>query len=136
MILKPLLVLALLAAALGVAACGEDESETKTGAATTASPATALRELRATRSGLQAAQASYRAGDRARAGEQVSTAYVEHFEHVEGPLEERDHELTESLEDRIREDLRREIAAGRTAQVERLFRDVFRDLTRAEALLR
>jgi hypothetical protein len=81
--------------------------------------------------------ASYKSGNPAAAEEQVSEAYLSHFEHVEGPLEKVDAELVEELEDGIREGLRASVKSGKgSAKVERSFRDVFAQMTKAEAALR
>jgi high-affinity iron transporter len=130
--LKPLLTPVLVATAFGFAACGGDDDSESAGS--TSAPSGAA-ELDATREGLQQARTTYRQGDTAAADEQVSSAYVDHFEQVEGPLEEKDHELNEQLEDTIREDLRAAIKSGDKAQVEKLFREIFADMEKAEALL-
>jgi high-affinity iron transporter len=98
---------ALLAIGAAAAGCGSGDSSSDSEAAEhQATPQQAVAEIAAVRSGLTEALATYKSGDRAAADEQVGTAYLEHFELVEGPLEEVDHELTEELEDGIREHLR------------------------------
>lgn len=126
---------ALLASVLALAACGGDDgsggAEREQG-----SVATARREVAATRVALRAALASYRRGDRAAAEDQVSEAYVSHFEAAEGPLEQRDPGLKERLEEAIGDELR---AAMRTkappAEVAAAVGDVVADLRKAEAAL-
>ena len=60
---------------------------------------------------------SYRAGDAEAAAETVGDAYLEHFEHVEAPLGDRDHELMEEIEHalatEIRDAIKAEQAGGR-----------------------
>src|SRR3954447_13234277 len=101
---------ALTSLALAFAACGDDNSSSSSSAEdSTAAKSTALREAGETRDALQAALATYKQGDKAAAEEQVSEAYLQHFEEVEGPLEKADDELNEKLEDAIREGLRADI---------------------------
>jgi DNA anti-recombination protein RmuC len=119
-----------------VAACGDDSSS-DTETRESASPSVALKEVGETRTALEAALAAYKSGDAAAAEERVSEAYVQHFEEVEGPLEERDEELNEELEEAISRDLRDLIKAKKpVAQVQRAFEDVYSDLDKAEAALR
>jgi high-affinity iron transporter len=126
----------LLSAALGLAACGDDSDEkTETAAADTAQ--SALKELGETRQGLESALDAYRSGDKAAAEEAVSEAYLQHFEHVEGPLEAKDGELTEELEEGIREHLRDEVKSSKpAAEVEAAFEEIYAEMDKAEALLR
>jgi hypothetical protein len=124
------------AATLGLAACGSDSSSTAP-AREGVSPATARREVAATRTALNEALATYRGGDRAAAADQVGEAYVSHFEEVEGPLEDRDDTLKESLEHAIGGELRASMKAGRPVRVvEAQVRAIVADLDTAEAALR
>lgn len=103
----------MLGAALGVGAVGG----CSTAASPSPSPSTAVipvaDQIAATAAGIQAAIASYAAGQNNKALEEVNDAYLEHFEFVEAPLEAVDAELNETLEDKIREDLRAAITAGK-----------------------
>ena len=66
----------------------------------------------------------------------AAAADLEHFELVEGPLEEADEELNEELEVQIREELRAEIEAGAPAgEVEKLVDQINRGLDEAETAL-
>ena len=128
-----------LTAAAFVAGCGEDDKGS--GGATTTGRAPAAgapaREVAAVRSLLDRAADEYASGDAKRAERLVGDAYLEHFEEVEGPLGERDHELMESLEETIATTIRDRIRAGApTQEVERLVERANRDLVRAEAALR
>jgi DNA anti-recombination protein RmuC len=120
--------------ALGLAACGSDgESEAEEAAAT---PAEARAEIAEVRKALDTALASLREGDAEAADNAVSEGYLEHFEKVEGPLEDVDHELTEKLEDSIREQLRETIqGGGSVAEVTRMVSAIKADLATAEQKL-
>jgi high-affinity iron transporter len=106
---KVRIVVTAIALALGAATvgCGSGDSSADSEAAEhQATPQQAVAEISAVRGGLAEALATYESGDHAAADEQVGTAYLEHFELVEGSLEEVDAELNEELEDGIREHLR------------------------------
>jgi len=122
----------------GVAAgCGGgDEGRDSEAAEHAATPQRAIAEIAEVRDGLATALATYRSGRRAAADEQVGDAYLEHFELVEGPLEEADEELNEALEDGIRERLREQMRDGApVARVERLVRKLDAQLDEAAAAL-
>jgi hypothetical protein len=123
--------LLLLAAFLFVAAgCGSDDDEASGEAAATATaesgasgeededeeasatPEEAVEEIAELRLLLGRAVSEVQTGDREQAAETVGDAYLEHFEDVEHPLEERDHELMEDLEAAISTDLRNQISDG------------------------
>lgn len=124
-----------LSAAL-IAGCGGD-SKKEAEAEPTTSAQQALAEIGEVRSGLNQALATYTAGDYKTADTQVGDAYLEHFELVEGPLEEKDAELNEKLEDAIREQLREKMQAeAPAAEVSRLVKRIKADLDKAEAALR
>ena len=112
----------LLGAVFGLVACGDDSSDESSRSETaTVTPAQAIQEIATVKASLRAAEAAYAAGAADRAEELVSTAYLEHFELVEVPLEEKNHELNEELEELIREELRQAISTGAAvAQVRRL----------------
>ena len=109
--LSPVLPLALAALLLAVAGCGgSDESDEES-----ATPAEAVAEIDKIKTMLATAVGQVRDGDADAAEETVGDAYLEHFEHVEGPLGEKDHELMEELEEAISTDLRNEIKDGKSA---------------------
>ena len=126
----PLVLATLLAAAL--AGCGgSDEPEEES-----ATPAEAVTEIRTIKRMLADAVSQVRAGDADAAEETVGDAYLEHFEHVEGPLGERDHDLMEELEEAIASDLRHDIEAGRSAdEVEAAVDEISDELDRAVEVL-
>ena len=129
------IVLALAAvSALAVPACGDDEKKAQSAETT---PAAAIEEANKTSVGLTTALKTYKDGDKAAAEEQVSETYLQHFELVEGPLEEVDHELNEELEEAISTDLRGKVADGApAAEVRRLVADIKADLETAERKLK
>jgi len=123
-------------ATLAIAACGEDEGNSTEPEETTVSPEMAVAEIGEVRSGLDEALAAYRKGDADAAEQLAGDAYLEHFELVEGPLEERDEELNEELEELIREELRAAIVDGAPAsEVETLVETANSDLDEATAVL-
>jgi hypothetical protein len=130
--LSPVLILLIAALALAVAGCGgNDESEEES-----ATPAEAVTEIEEIKTMLATAVDQVRAGDADAAEETVGDAYLEHFEHVEHPLGEEDHELMEELEEAISTDLRNDIKDGKSAdEVEAAVAEINTDLDRAVELL-
>jgi len=132
--------LAILISLVLLAGCGDDSDSTTGGEAeerAAVSPQQAVEEIGEVRAGLAAGLAAYRQGDAEKAERLVGDAYLEHFELVEGPLEDRDAELNEELEELIREEIRDEIAAeAAPAEVAALVRSANEELDRAEAALR
>ena len=119
-----------------VAGCGGD-SKQETEAEPPRAPDKALVEIGKVRSGLDAALATYKSGDAKAADTQVGDTYLEHFELVEGPLEAKDAELNETLEDAIREELREKMQAkAPEGEVADLVKQIEADLDKAEAALR
>jgi hypothetical protein len=120
--------------------CGSDDKGSSAATAATETTSTtqhAIAEVGAVRTGLAEALATYKAGDAATADDQVGDAYLRHFELVEGPLEEVDHELKEELEHEIREELRGKIRAGAPARaVEALVTEIEARLDEADKALR
>ena len=112
-----------LAALLVVAAC------TGTGATTTATPrpsaaasvpaSTAAAsvdlaaEINATVAGLATALTAYTAGDKQGALDAIAETYEEHFEDIEDPLGDIDHDFMESLEELIAVKIRAAINEGK-----------------------
>jgi hypothetical protein len=124
---------ALTLAALAAGCGGDDDAEQ---AERSSTPEQAVAQIAEVRTGLADALATYKAGDESAADEQVGDTYLQHFELVEGPLEEVDHELTEELEDAIREELRDKMKAGAPAvEVQRLVEEIEAKLDDAESAL-
>jgi high-affinity iron transporter len=133
---KPILAITAVVAAIGLAACGDSSDETSTEAEASVTPATAIEEIGAVEDGLAASVAAYEKGDADQAEELASTAYLEHFELVEGPLEEADEELNEHLEELIREELRAAIMEGAAvAEVKKLVAEANDGLDEARTIL-
>ena len=117
------------ATADGMSEAAEEEEEAAT-------PAEAAAEIDTIVAMLDSAVADVRAGKRDAASETVGDAYLEHFEHVEDPLGDRDHDLMEDLEERISTELRRKISDGASAdEVAQLVDDTKDDLEHAKELL-
>ncbi|HWP34277.1 MAG TPA: hypothetical protein VNM66_01645 [Thermodesulfobacteriota bacterium] len=95
-----------------------------------------VEELGQVRSGIEQAVGAYKAGERQKAEELVTAAYLDHFEKVEAPLAERDQALMTELERAIRIELRNRIKAkAPAAEVEQLARTILTRLDQAERLL-
>jgi hypothetical protein len=136
---RPLLFTAPLAALALAAGCGDSDSSTtaKEEAEASASPQRAIQEIARVRIGLAAGLAAYHRGNPEKAEELVGNAYLEHFEVVEHPLEERDEELNEELEELISTEIRQEIKNGEeAARVEELIAEANRELDQAEKALK
>lgn len=119
-----------------VAGCGGDDEKAASTEQTTSATG-AITEIGAVRDGLDEALATYKSGDQEAADRLVGDAYLEHFELVEAPLEAKDEELTEKLEDSIREELRGKITAGAPeGEVATLITEIKADLDKAESALR
>jgi hypothetical protein len=122
----PLVLLLVLAAlALVAAGCGSDDDEPTAAATATATsedesegeheaatPEEAIEEIAEIKALLATAVTQVESGDRELAEQTVGDAYLEHFEHVEAPLGDRDHDLMEELEESISTDLRNQIKEG------------------------
>jgi hypothetical protein len=129
---RTVLALALLVGALALAgaACGSSDDEES------ATPTEAMAEIDEIKSMLDQGLAQYRSGDADAADTTVGDAYLEHFEKVEHPLEERDDELMEDLEHRISTEIRDRMKADAPAdEVAQLIDDTKADLDTAKAKL-
>jgi hypothetical protein len=124
-----------------VTACGSDDDDSSPAAATsteegeiTAEEAAA--EIDEIKRLLDEGLAQYQDGDQEAADTTVGDAYLEHFEKVEHPLEEQDHELMEDLEHRISTEIRDEMKEGASAdEVAALVEETKADLDTAKAKL-
>jgi hypothetical protein len=132
-----LLPFAIFAALLvGAAGCGGSESDSTGGATTeehSSSPEEALEQVRAIPALLDEAVATYRAGDHEAAADAVGDIYLEHYEDVEGPLGERNHDLMEEIEEQISTELRKDMEAGKPeGEIDALVADIKSNLEQAE----
>lgn len=120
-------ILAALTVTVGAVGCGgSDESSTDE----------AVAQIDAIGPLLDDAVEAYRQGKREEADRIVGDAYLEHFEDVEHPLEERDEELMEELEHAISTDIRERMKQGASPdEVGRIVAETKRDLRRARTLL-
>jgi predicted small lipoprotein YifL len=141
-----LLIVLLGLVALTVTACGSDEDDDSPPAAATATDEgeeegevtaeEAAAEIDEIKRMLDEGLAQYQAGDQEAADTTVGDAYLEHFEKVEHPLEEQDHELMEDLEHRISTEIRDEMKEGASAEeVAALIDETKADLDTAKAKL-
>ena len=131
--LRTLTLLAALSGLLLVAGCGGEDAEAEEESAT---PAQAVQEIDQIKQLLDEALAQYRVGDADQAEETTGDAYLEHFEQVEGPLGEQDHEFMEELEHRISTEIRDEMKNGASVdEVQQLIDETKTDLEQAQRLL-
>jgi len=143
--LRVLALLALAGGLLVVAGCGSDSDSTSAGDATVsttteeseeeeeATPAQALAEIAAIRTLLDEAVAQYAAGDQSGAADAVGDIYLEHYEHVEGPLGDVNHDLMEEIEEKLSTDLRTSMEDGaEQSEIQALVSDIKSGLDQAE----
>jgi hypothetical protein len=111
---RTVLVLALVLStvALTGAACGSSSDNNES---SPSSSKEAVAEIDEVKTLLDQALTDYRNGETKAADTKVGDAYLEHFEKVEHPLGERDHELNEELEERISTDIRTKMKEGSPA---------------------
>jgi hypothetical protein len=114
---------------VALTACGNDKNESAS--EPKVSNEQAITEVEATRNGLSEALDKSKAGRDQEADNLASEAYLQHFEKVEGPLEEANHELNEQLEESISQEYRAKLKAGDTAGAEDLLAEINRNLTLA-----
>ena len=134
MTLRTILPMLAVSGSFALVACGGDDSSGEAAAPEQGStPDRALAEITNVRTSLDEALAAVKSGDSKQADEILAEGYVEHFEHVEGPLEKVDHELKEELEETIATRLRDKVKGGApAAEVQALIDDINADLDTAE----
>jgi hypothetical protein len=134
-----LVILLLGVVAVTATACGSDDDDSSPAAATSEGEITseeAAAEIDEIKRMLDEGLEQYRSGDKDAADTTVGDAYLEHFEKVEHPLEERDHEFMEELEHRISTEIRDEMKSDAPAdEVAALVDETKTDLDKAKAML-
>jgi hypothetical protein len=129
-----------LAAVALIAGCGDGDSSSSTEKdehEAAATPQKAIAEIALVRAGLAAGLAAYKEGDAEKADELIGDTYLEHFEEVEGPLEESNKELKEELELMISTEIRQEIKQGeKPAEVAALVEEANQQLDQAQKALK
>jgi hypothetical protein len=126
------MVLALLLGVVALAgtACGGSSSDEGTNSADAAAEIDEIKTM------LDDGLSQYRDGDKQAADTTVGDAYLEHFEEVEDPLGEQDHELMEELEHRISTEIRDKMKDGASAdEVAQLIDETKADLDTAKTKL-
>lgn len=117
--------------AAGAAGCGGSEGSND--GASGESTAEALEQVQAIPALLDDAVATYKSGDHEAAAEAVGDVYLEHYEDVEGPLGDRNHDLMEELEEQISTELRQAMEGGRPeAEIDGLVAEIKTNLEQAE----
>ncbi|MBM4407464.1 MAG: hypothetical protein FJ038_02405 [Chloroflexi bacterium] len=128
------------AAAIGLGACTGAAATPAPTAAPTAAASTAVdlaAEVDATVAGLESALTKYRAGDKQGALDAIAETYENHFELVEHPLEEVDHDFMENLEELIAVKTRAVIQDGKpVADLEALVSEAKTLLAQAKDMLK
>src|SRR3954447_17384987 len=132
MFIRSALSTAAIGGVLVISACGDDEKESSE---PKVSNEQAITEIEATRLRLGKAVDEAKAGRAQEAEELVSEGYLQHFEKVEGPLEEVNHELNEKLEESIYQELRAAVKAGKADQADDLLTEINKNLTLASGEL-
>ena len=142
--IRALALLALVGGLLVVAGCGSD-SDSSTAADTTATsteesggeeestPAQAVAEIVTIRALLDDAVAKYASGDSMGAADAVGDIYLEHYEHVEAPLGDVNHDLMEEIEEKLSTDLRTAMEdEADQSEIDSLVSEIKSDLDQAE----
>ena len=146
--LRVVALLALVGGLLVVAGCGSDSDSTSAGDTTVSTtteesdeeeestPAQALAEIATIRALLDDAVAQYASGDHSAAADAVGDIYLEHYEHVEGPLGDVNHDLMEEIEEKLSSDLRTSMEDGaEQSEIDALVSDIKSGLDQAEEAL-
>ena len=142
--IRALALLALVGGLMVLAGCGSD-SDSSTAADTTATsteesggeeestPAQAVAEIVTIRALLDDAVAKYASGDRMGAADDVGDIYLEHYEHVEAPLGDVNHDLMEEIEEKLSTDLRTAMEdEADQSEIDSLVSEIKSDLDQAE----
>lgn len=143
--LRVLALIALAGGLLVVQGCGGDSDSTSASGTTVSTateesgdeeestPAQALAEIVTIRALLADAVEQYASGDHSGAADAVGDIYLEHYEHVEGPLGEVNHDLMEDIEETLSTDLRTAMEDGaEQSEIDELVSDIQSGLDQAE----
>ena len=144
--LRVLALLALVGGLLVVAGCGSDSESASAGDTTVSTtteesgeeeeestPAQALAEIVTIRALLDDAVTQYASGDHSGAADAVGDIYLEHYEHVEGPLGDVNHDLMEEIEEKLSTDLRASMDDGAgQSEIDAIVSDIKSGLDQAE----
>src|SRR5262245_25589372 len=98
--LRALALLSLVCGVLAAAGCGSDSGSSASDTTVEeteeeSTPEQALAEIASIRTKLDDAVAQYQSGDQEGAADAVGDIYLEHYEEVEGPLGDENHDLME-----------------------------------------
>ena len=137
--LRVLALLALICGVLAVAACGSDSDSSSAGDTTVeeteeeSTPEQAVAEIATIRSLLDDAVAQYQSGDHEGAANAVGDIYLEHYETVEGPLGDVNHDLMEEIEEKLSTDLMTSMEDGADqSEIDALVAEIRSGLDQAE----
>ncbi len=135
--LRVLALLALTGGLLVVAGCGSDSESSSSGddesAEESSTPAQAVAEIVTIRALLDKAVTKYASGDHSGASDDVGDIYLEHYEHVEGPLGDVNHDLMEEIEEKLSTDLRTKMDDGaEQSEIDSLVSEIKSGLDQAE----
>ena len=141
--LRVLALLALIGGLLAVTGCGSDSESSGDGETTTleaeeeeSTPEQALAEIATIRTLLDDAVGQYRSGDHAGAADAVGDIYLEHYEKVEGPLGDVNHDLMEEIEEKLSTELRTSMQDGAgQSEIDALVAEIESGLDQAEGEL-
>ena len=132
MFIRSALATAAVGGVVALSGCGSDEEKSSE---PEVSAEQAITEIEATRIRLEKAVEEAKAGRAHEAEELVSEGYLQHFEKVEGPLDEVNHELNEELEESISQELRAAVKAGKADEADDLLTEINQNLTLASGEL-
>jgi hypothetical protein len=99
-------------------------------------PEHALAEIATIRTLLDDAVAQYQSGDHEAAADAVGDIYLEHYEKVEGPLGDVNHDLMEEIEEKLSTELRTSMEDGaEQSEIDMLVAEINSGLDEAEGEL-
>jgi hypothetical protein len=140
--LRVLALLALVCGVLAATGCGSDSESAEEDTTTLeaeeeeSTPEQALAEIATIRTLLDDAVARYQSGDHDGAADAVGDIYLEHYEKVEGPLGDVNHDLMEEIEEKLSTDLRTSMKDGaEQSEIDTLVAEIKSGLDDAEGAL-